>query len=255
MPELSETQGDVLTVVSWNILLDYTRSKHTVESPQLIAHQKDRVPGQIETLRQLGVPLDIVSLQEVEGGHGERIATALGYDKGTWFNHNTSRRRNEHIGMFGARVSDVESVETRHDKVAVLTRVGRLAVLGVHNRHEIIGPMRTQQTADFLAALCTEESAVIMGDINAVGWQRPHALIRKAGFESVFALLNQPEPKTHPVESYRSIFYSGVKSLVIPRGTASDRIYVKGCNVLDAGVFESDTSDHRGVWATIKTAQ
>ncbi len=240
------------TLVSWNILLDYKRRKFPVDSPQYIPEQKERIDIHVETLMNIGVPLDAVCLQEVQNKHGEYIATRLGHRPGTWFNHNTTRRGGEHIGMFGTKVASVEEVQTRHDKVAVFTKIGSLAVVGFHNRHEIFGPMRSEQTEDFLGRVVGQECAALMGDLNAVGWQKPNRLIRDAGFVSVFELLGLPEPKTHPVDAYRDIFYSPVKKLILPHGTASDRIYVRGCEVLDAGVFESDAADHRGVWATVR---
>lgn len=241
-----------ITLVNWNILLDYTRSNLPTDSPNFILPQKKRIDAQTAALGQLGVPLDVVCLQEVQGDHGKYIADKLGHDPGEWFNHNTSKRSGEHIGMFGNKITTVEAIQTRHDKLAVATKIGSLAVVGLHNRHEIIGPMRTRQTEDILDALRDEPVAAMMGDVNAVGWQKPHRLIKAAGFMSVFDMVGMPEPKTHPVEAYKSIFYSPLKQTIIPRGTASDRIYVRGCEVIDAGVFESEASDHRGIWATIK---
>lgn len=249
---MSEIENEV-TLVSWNILLDYTRAKP--DSAQFIPKQKMRIDAHAETLGCLDLSLDVVCLQEVQTGHGDYIATRLGHRPGTWFNHNTSKRGGEYIGMFGGKVDSVEEVQTRHDKVAAYTKIGSLAVIGIHNRHEIIGSMRTDQTKDILSRMESEQSAAIMGDVNAVGWQKPHRLIKAAGFVSVFDILDLPEPKTHPVEAYREIFYSPLKNRFIPKGTASDRIYVRGCEVIDAGVFESDAADHRGVWATVRASK
>ncbi len=260
MPEKRLTsQQNEITVVSWNILLDYTRSDYATDYKKYIRPQEQRLGSHVVQFNELPFQPDVVCLQEVqgkrdgkEGTNGEIIARHITNDSGFWFNHNTRKRKGEYIGMFGKRVLSAEAVETRHDKVGVLTRIGNVAIMGVHNRFELIGPMRTRQTEDILERLADETHAVIMGDINAVGWEKPHRLIRGAEFVSVFEKLDYPEPKTHPTEAYRDIFYDPLKKALLPHGTASDRIYVRNCDVIDAGMFTSDASDHAGVWATIR---
>ncbi len=253
------SQHHELTIASWNILLDYTRSEYVPSHKKYIQPQKQRIGSHIAKLQELPFQPDVVCLQEVqgkrdgkEGTNGEIIAMQVVDDTGFWFNHNTSKRKGEYIGMFGKQVLSAEAVETRHDKVGVLTKVGNVAIMGVHNRFELIGPMRTHQTADILEHLANEEHAVIMGDFNAVGWEKPHRLIKDAGFVSVFKKLDDAEPKTHPTDAYRDIFYDPLRKSLLPNGTASDRIYVRNCDVIAADTFASDASDHAGVWATIR---
>lgn len=241
---------DRLNIVSWNVLLDKTRTAEC-----LIASQAERLESQIDTLYGLDLdPIDVAMIQEAEKTPelhcGEEMARILGYGAGYWFEHNTSKRRGEHIGTFGARVWDAESFALPHDKLGVITDVGRTAVVGIHFRKEHFGPMRTRQAEAVIERVEGMEHVVLVGDPNALFFEKSRRLLHKAGFESAFHLHGERNPKTHPTPEYRNIFYAPVHRPLLPRGTASDIIYVRGMDVHDVGRFHGD-SDHYGLWATV----
>jgi endonuclease/exonuclease/phosphatase family metal-dependent hydrolase len=241
------------TVVTWNILLDYTRARAGI-----VAAQKDRLQSHIATLGNLGIDLDVVCLQEVQGNdrknNGQRIARGLGYEPGDWYNHNSSKRDGEYIGMFGAKVDGASSIELPHDKLAVVTKVGQTAIVGIHNRREVVGPKRYHQMKSILSVLKDEEHAVIMGDSNDLPRGSSRRPLGFAGFESVFKLVRKDNPITHPTEAYRNAFYNPHLKRTSFKGISMDIIYARNMHVLDVGRFEGD-SDHYGLWATVVPKQ
>lgn len=245
-----DTRSDVLNIVSWNILLDKTRTKKGI-----VVSQASRLSSQTETLRSLDIwELDVVMLEEVEKTKkqhsGEVIARALGYHAGFWFEHNTSRRKGEHIGMFGDKVEHVEAFDLGHDKVGVLTMIGDIAIVGFHFRKEHMGPQRANQASAVLERVDGMKHVVLTGDANALAIEKARRQLHSAGFQSAFHELGRPNPKTHPTPAYRKIFYAPIHRPFLPRGTSSDLIYVRGMDVHDAGRFLGD-SDHYGLWARV----
>lgn len=237
-------------VVTWNILLDKTRTKEGLIKPQ-----SKRLPSQVETLRNLDKDLDVVAIQEahvtLQQHNGEELARRLGFDAGFWKEHNTSKRRGDYIGMFGAMVEDAEFFDLPHDKQGVLTHVGKVAVAGYHFRNESIGPMRTDQARAMIERLECEAQAVVMGDGNFVPQEKPHKLLLNAGFESVFTLIGDKQPTTWPTRAYHPVFYPKGLRRVLP-GFRYDNIYARGVTVRGAGTFVGD-SDHNGLWANIES--
>lgn len=253
MTERLPSGPDTINIVSWNILLDKTRTKRG-----LIASQTERLGSQIATLKTLGFgAIDVAMIQEAEKTKelhcGEEMARALGYEAGFWFEHNTSKRKGEHMGVFGARVESAESFELPHDKVGVITMIGQTAVAGIHFRKEHFGPMRADQAQAVVERLEGLDHAVLVGDPNALFFEKSRRLLHEAGFESAFHLLGQCNPKTHPTPEYRKIFYAPMHRPLLPRGTASDIIYVRGMDVHNAFRFKGD-SDHYGLGAELSPA-
>lgn len=247
---MTSQEAATLTVVSWNILLDKTRTKQGLIKPQ-----SERLVSQIDTLVGLPVPLDVVTIQEVEKTHethhGEQMSRALGYTAGHWAEHNTTKRRGEHIGMFGRFVDDVDFVSVGHDKLAVLTCVSGIAIAGIHHRNERVGPKRTHQMAALLEYMEPYDRAIIAGDTNALSFEKSRRMVGRAGYRSAFRLAGQVRPATFPTPAYRDIMYGRTGSSLFRRAVSIDDIYLKGLGVHDAGVFVGD-SDHYGLWATIK---
>lgn len=246
----SPPDSNHINLVSWNILLDKTRTEKG-----LVTSQAERLDSHIDTLKALDLEtIDVAMIQEAEKTKeihcGEEMARALGYKAGFWFEHNTSKRKGEHIGVFGACVEDAESFDLPHDKLGVITMIGETAVVGIHFRKEHIGPMRTDQARAVVERVEGMKHVALVGDPNALFFQQSRRLLHKAGFGSAFHLLGQRNPKTHPTPEYRKIFYAPVHRPLLPRGTASDIIYVRGMEVHDAGRFRGK-SDHYGLWANV----
>lgn len=247
----SHSFDDSFNVVTWNILLDKTRTKRGLMKPQ-----SERLPSQAETLQSLGIELDVVAIQEAhitrKQHGGEELARQLGFAASFWQEHNTSKRRGDAIGMFGNLVDRAEFFDLGHDKLGVLTYIGSVAVVGVHLRNEYFGPMRADQTSVVLDKLQGDERAVVMGDFNAIPLERPHRLLQAADFVSAFEMNGRSRPKTWPTEKYRSVMYPKALRGVAP-GFQYDDIYVRGLEVEWAELFVGD-SDHKGLVARVSVS-
>ena len=242
----TSTSPDMFTVAAWNILLDKTRTRQGIIRPQ-----HARIDSLTATLVESGVAPDVVTIMEAENakGHGgERIARALGFEAGFWYEHN---RKNEHIGMFGDRVNATEPIELGYSKLAVMTMVGEVAVVGLHLKCEHWGPKRAEQLEQVLAYIDGHESAVVMGDLNALPLEKAPRMLRKDGFESVYKQLGQKRPTTWPAPAYREIMLTPWQRRLLRRGVSCDDIYIRNLTAVDAGSFMGD-SDHAGLWATVR---
>lgn len=255
---LGSAYEEAFTVVSWNILLDKTRSKHMGNHPQYVVPQLSRVPFMANTLQDLPVPLDVVGLSEVHLDNGKQLARMLGYQASHWARHNKPQpgtkkgRKDEHVGLFGNRVSDtVDTLELGDHRIAVIDHVGSVAVAMTHLRSETWGREREKQMARLLDYLADEEKAVIMGDFNALWFEKVRRNIRRAGFEPAFEVAGQSTPSTYPVPGYEGVVTSSRFRRLSQSPRNIDQIYVRGAGVRRAGRFSGD-SDHFGLWATIE---
>lgn len=231
-------------VVSWNILYDKGR-----EERGIIAPQRERVASQAKALMELGMDLDVVMLQEVWGQNGDRIASLTGNEPGFWEQHN---RKNEHIGTFGRRVEGVEFHGIGHNKKAVVTHVGELAVFGLHF---VARPKRYFERIDQSRLLCElvdeEDEAVIVGDFNGPRLEAARRMLARRGFRSAFSEAGSRERMIYPTDQYRDIILTRRQQRILGRRVSIDDILVRGVGVSDAGVFIGD-SDHPGGWAAIE---
>lgn len=238
-------------VVSWNILLDKTRSSLDSTDPHYVVPQQERVPSLSNTLESLPISLDVVGLSEVHLDNGTKLAHMLGYSASYWYEHNTNKRKDEHIGMFGNLVTEEpEMLELGDNRRAVITYIGSVAVAQLHLRYEPRGKKREKQMTILLERLEDEDKAVMMGDYNALWFEKVRRNIRQAGFEAAFEVSGQQSPPTYPAPGYEGVVnrYSVEYFSRIPRGL--DQIYVKGVGVGAAKRFAGDT-DHYGLWAKI----
>ena len=246
-----------LHIVSWNILLDQTRV-----NKGLIEPQAKRIHSQIQTIQDLrlshGVEPDVVGICEAERtkkwqNHGQLMAEAIADTRGYWVSHNHIKRNHEreYIGVFGTQVTNAEILELPSDKKAVITRVGDIAIAMNHFRNQRVGNDRELQSRVLLDYLKDDEQAIIMGDFNALPYEKARRLIHNAGFVSVYKALKLPYPMTQPTEKYRDLFVTAPRVLQRYTSLANiDDIYVRGLTVNDADTFVGD-SDHYGLWAKI----
>ena len=230
-------------VVSWNILYDKGR-----EERGIIVPQSDRVVSQAKTLMELGIDLDVVMLQEVWGQNGDQIAALTGNEPGFWRQHN---RKKEHIGTFGRRVEAADFHDIGHNKKAVVTHIGGLAVFGLHF---VARPKRYFDRVEQSEMLCKivdeEDEAVIVGDFNGLRLEAARRMLARRGFRSAFSEAGSRERMIYPTDQYRDIILTPRQQRILGRRVSIDDILVRGVNVADAGVFIGD-SDHPGGWATI----
>lgn len=239
-------------VAVWNTFMD---NGH----PQYL-----RVDTLTDTLRTQG-DFDVVALLEVqknEHGHtGEKIAQALTETPGIWYPH-SRKKRGEHIGMFGAGVSseeDAKKIDIGYNKLAVVARLGDVAIAGVHLRRQF-PPAREQaeQIAKLLAELENEKKAIIMGDFNSLrlfNFLKTRRQVEAAGYESAFTQLDKPRVRSFPTDEFSKIHTLPQKIGLACLGGAInlDEIYTKGVTVVNTGSFEGG-SDHRGVWVEYEAA-
>lgn len=232
-------------VVSWNILYDKGR-----EERGIIVPQRDRVVFHAKALMELGIDLDVVMLQEVWGGNGDQIALLTGNEPGIWERHN---RKNEHIGVFGQKVETADFYDIGHNKKAVVTHIGELAVFGLHF---VARPKRYFERIEQATRLCEvidqEEEAIIAGDFNGPRFEAARRMLARRGFRSAFSEAGAKERMTYPTEQYRDILWTPWQQRLLGRRVSIDDILVRGVNVADAGIFVGD-SDHMGGWATLES--
>lgn len=255
---LGSPYEEAFTVVSWNILLDKTRSKHPGDHLQYVVPQLSRVPFIANTLQDLPVPLDVVGLSEVHLDNGAQLAHMLGHHASHWEQHNEPQpgtkkgRKDEYVGLFGNKVSDtVDVLELGDHRRAVIVRVGSVAVAMTHLRSETWGKEREKQMARLLDHLENDEKAVIMGDFNALWFEKVRRNIRRAGFEPAFEIAGKSTPATYPAPGYEGVVTSSRFTRLSRRPRNIDQIYGRGVGVRKAARFSGD-SDHFGLWATIE---
>lgn len=249
-----------LNVVTWNILIDMTRTKKG-----LMRSQSDRLPSLIETLKivrgKLGGELDAVAIQEAhkkDGQHnGEELARALGYKAGQWVEHNqkpypTSKRgrTGEYAGLFGAQIDDHSPIELGDNRRAIMSRIGEVSLVNIHTRADKTGVLQNQQVGVALDHIAHNPLAMFVGDFNRHLSSRARQAIESEGFESVFTASGLPQPKTWPTPDYRRAMYGPIGRYIIP-SVVFDDIYVRGLETELAFPFIGDT-DHVGLAARVK---
>mgnify|MGYP000863152947 FL=1 len=252
-PEITPAPNS-FTVVTWNILLDKTRTARGLIEPQ-----SERLSSQAATLRDLNVPLDVVAIQEAhvtdQQHNGQELARLLGMQAGFWYEHNTSKRTGEYIGMFGELVENAEVVELPYDKKLVITKIGDKAIGNLHLRREdkFIGPKRAEQMRAVMEALAPYEKAVVVGDDNSLFFQESRRILRDYEFTSAFSSLMP----TFPTPRYRDIFLRPNHTIsnawvncLWNAGVRLDIISARNLRFGERSRFLGD-SDHYGLYAEL----
>ena len=282
MIERSDPSPTRINVLSWNMLLDTTRT-----NKKRIRPQSDRLPGFIRALQQFDGRLDYVGLQEAAAekgrNNGAALARALGFDTSFFIQHNIPRedepgigRRNEYLGAFGSVVDNAEPFDIGHNRKAVVTTVGKLAIINTHFRARAkYADVRVENAEKTVEIANQYDNAVITIDANERRGRPARRVLEDAGYHSVFTLLDRPHPATFPVQAYKKEMYRVPFAYALP-AVAIDDILVRGgdIRVIDAGTIDTppvpmnpviDTdgriirvpegpSDHSGIWTTIDAA-
>jgi endonuclease/exonuclease/phosphatase family metal-dependent hydrolase len=262
LPEAVAPSTDSFTVVTYNILLDKTRSYNREPSDwDYVEPQSERLPSIVEAIRGLDVDLDAVAIQEAhetrEQHNGKELARQLGFEASYWYEHNQSMRKGENIGVFGNLVHDAEVIELPHDKKMVKTMVRDDVVLAnIHLRNELWGPKRAEEMQVVIDALRDHKKAVIVGDTNSLFFEKSRRMLYRAGFRSGFGIRH---PVTFPTPEYRRIMLglehetdTSWQERLLRNGIMLDVVYVRNLGVKAVGRFKGD-SDHFGLYASIKT--
>lgn len=239
------TPPDTFNVVTWNTLLDYTRARLGI-----IDSQSKRVEDQAKALVGLGMSLDVVMLQEVQGDNGRRIAELTGNDPGSWEQHN---RGNEYIGAFGELVKDAEFYKIGNNRKVVITRLGKAAICGLHlSARPKRWRMRMGEVREFCEIVEDEEDVVAVGDFNEPWWAAARLILARQGFKTAFAGQERDERMVYPTEEYRDIMWTPRQQRILRRGVEIDDILVKGdIEVVGTRTFVGP-SDHPGGVATLR---
>lgn len=248
---LPQPQDGRINVATLNLLLDKTRT-----SEKLIEPQYKRIEPIAKALAELTMNPSLVAIQEAqkERGvqNGETLARALGFQASFWMEHNKLRRRDEHIGwLVDESVDDVDFFDVGHGKQAGIVTMGDLTFVNVHFSREWWGPKRADQSRAVIDRIHDSKRAVVMGDTNALWFEKARRIIHKDGFRCVFHEIGQRRPITYPTPQYRGVMLEPWQKHIPIEGVSLDDIYVKGVEVIDAGRFVTD-SDHFGLWATLQ---
>lgn len=242
---LPQPSGDNINFFTWNVYLDKTRARLGIVEPQ---HK--RVESQAKTLTELAMDLDVVMLQEAEGTNGQRIAELTGNEPGFWDQHN---RREENIGVFGNMVESAEFYTLSSGRKVVMTKVGGLAVFGVHfsarpKRYFV----RVQESRELCELTNKVDEAAVMGDFNGPWWEEARRMLARRGFTSAIPEDGSVPPPIYPTEQYRDIMWTPFQQAILRRWVSLDDIMVRrGVKVINAGTFVGE-SDHPGVFATVQ---
>ncbi len=273
---MSIEQPKKITVVTQNILLDVTRT-----GKKLVYSQNDRIDAMAASFLDSGLPLDIVGIQEAHydqetGRHnGEMLAQACGFADSYWEQHNEkpyegspTGRSGEHVGLFGSLVNHTEAIDLGDRRKALVTVIADVAFVTFHwrARSNMQARQSRKESAKMLVeVLNTYDDAVVFGDFNeshlpliAPGRE----ILARAGFKSVFASMQAPQPKTFPTESYRGITSEAVGTWSLDDiMTRGDRVRVLGAGTIaqvamdtipdDQDIRPIYPSDHLGLWAQL----
>ncbi|HRJ06785.1 MAG TPA: endonuclease/exonuclease/phosphatase family protein [Candidatus Saccharibacteria bacterium] len=234
------------TALTWNVHLSD------------IYPQSQRIDSIRETLLRLHRkhPLDALGLQEVEGNNGEVIAEALFGNQGAWRLHSRDDLQ-EHIGMAGVNLSEVEFFDLGHHKTAALAYLGSTALVTTHLRRQPklfpFGPEQIEQVGALLERVEDIDQVLLGGDWNCLWNMLPRKMIENAGFEPAFTQLpGKNHPKTFPAPGFEALIPPEKRVLLkLARGAINlDGFYTKGLKVVDGGTGIGP-SDHSYVWVTV----
>jgi len=241
----SPPSQDTRNIISWNLLLDKTRTRLDIVEPQ-----SERTESQAKTLIELDKKLDIVMLQEVEGENGRKIAEMTGNKPGISKQHN---RQQEYMEVFGEEVEWADFHDLGYGRLAIETQVGGLAVFAVHLTAR---PKRFLRRANEMRKLSERlrkvDEAMVVGDLNGLWWEPARLMLAMQGFTSASHEVRLKRPITYPTEQYRDIMWTPWQQKILGDGVSVDDISVRGVKVVDAGRFVGD-SDHYGLYATVET--
>lgn len=277
MSEVSPKKTNKINVVSWNMLLDNTKTLKGIIRPQFA-----RLPGHIATLSSFAGSLDVVGIQEaayeVKGNNGVALAKALGFSTSFFFQHNLPQagikgrgRRNEFIGMFGGLVDNAEPIYLGDNRIAVKTYVGSVAFVTYHLRQGLENrPLRIEQASRLIEAVSDSPKVAFLGDGNEKNTSPAMRLLKSEGFEPVSLGSEGSEIITYPVPEYHETMHLNADGTPKP-SVQIDHLNTRGLTVLDAGIIEPITpnkrnilgakstlptgpSDHYPVWMTVEAA-
>ena len=280
---LHNTSSETFNLISWNMLLDTTRTNKGIIRPQ-----HERLPAHIETLRSFKGSLDVVGVQEASLenriNNGVALANSLDFPTNFFYRHNlpTHRwqrggrgRQNEFIGMFGNLVTNAEPFDIGDNRLAIITTIGSTAVVNFHFRQGRENrQMRRYHAEAILDRVSDFKHVALEGDTNE-GWEKPgRNTFRDAGFESALFTKFGEWPVTYPTPEYHEIMSSHLPEGDMRSSVSIDDISVKGLEVVDAGILPASPvellprhdnqgqpvdipdapSDHYAIWATLSAA-
>lgn len=263
---MPEAHPETIGMASLNLLIDKTRSTLPENNSQHVEHQYQRIDSLSRALGSLPISLDVVMLQEVHitkrYNNGEQLMENLGIDKGFWVQHNELSRKDEYLGVIGHAVDSVEAFDVGDNRKALLTMVGGIALVGIHNRSGLKQNrhIRVEQTKKILDRISEFDKAVIIGDSNELPWQEPRLMLSDAGFTSVYKMRRKllpakaPLRATFPTRRYRKIMLTPAQLNAFPVGAAIDLIDLRGferSEVIKAGVRTNKKSDHKTLYAKL----
>lgn len=214
--------------------------------------QAERLPGIIETIRGQG-NFDAVGILEAGGDNGEHIAQTISDTSGIWYPH-SRKRLNERIGVFGPDIEAAEEIDIGHNRKAVLTRLGDVAIVFVHLRRNPDtfhpGPEQPEQMEALIDHLSHEKKVIASGDFNNLAIQRPRRMLKKAGYTPVFPWYDLSGNRSFPTKEFPEKLTDRERRMLRLVGGAIniDGMYTKGIKVINRDSFIGP-SDHPGLWA------
>lgn len=246
------------TVVTYNVLSP-SNPNATSFAPQY--ERLERIANAIT-----GLQPDVVSLLEVEGSIDDNpaadVAGMLDLNNCSFIPYG----ERPGVGMIvaaGPSFNSSATTKLSYDRTAVTTTDNSgSSVTAFHLSHELLKglPRRKQQVKEVIEALETSPRAIAMGDMNAQRFQPSRRALKAAGFTSALASVGYP--RTFPTSAWKcdmavpKVAEPFLRTALHIFGGSIDDIYVRGGEVVEAGVFRpegyDEFSDHFAVHATVR---
>lgn len=239
------SEKKTLKIATWNILLDNTGSG--------VKPQSERLDSFAKAINAQDGKMDAMLICEAEqtkdGNNGHILAKKTGHkNTAKWHQHNDNY---EYISFFGEKVDKVTSIPLDCGRVAVITVIDGIALIGVHLTYRLLGTqIRTNQISKVIEVADQYDKAIILGDFNSLVWQRPRRLIEQAGFDSAFRQIGKIHPITSPMKDYKKYVKKWQRPFV-QIGFSVDDFYLKGLKAIKIDTMHGET-DHLGLVATIE---
>jgi len=253
---------DRFVLTSANLLIETnTRADRHLRIPS----QHDRLASHIQAFRWIELELGrraathVIGLQELQitddHHNGEDLLKSMNHSFGLWHPH-SRKSSGEHIGAISSRDPDSsEIIPLDNNRYALALRFGQFCVTVAHPIYSD-AKRRAKQYDALLEYLEDEPYAALIGDLN----EEPlpfssRRKLGKIGLESAFTRTHQGHPVTLPTPAYKPYrsWPARIGFELLGGGLRYDDIYVSQAMKVDmAGTITAD-SDHRFVYADIRT--
>lgn len=239
-----------ITIAFWNLFIGESIATRAIDADS----QRPRITELTNTINT--VKPDVVFVAELHKDNVEFFLNSLNnphdYSKSQTYvdeSYKMTMLMSSKTPLVNTEIIDFD----HHNRKSILTETSGVQVVGTHLSHQLLkADVRIQQVESILENIDSNKPSVIVGDFNCFPNHRPRKRITRRGYSSVAQYLGNP--KTFPMGDYRKDlrWWERLTTDIIP--FELDDIYVKGLEIIEAGVMDGP-SDHRGLWARLRTTE